>query len=362
VIADRLPALDGVRAIAALTIVAYHVAFVVNGLGGPAAGWLAHLNIGVTIFFVLSGLLLSGPLLRPDRPRLDRYAARRALRIVPAYWVALPIVALWLGGTDVFTADRGPQYLLFAQQYSADTFTGGIGQAWTLNVEVVFYALLPLWALALRRAGSLAARLGLLAGCFAASLVYKALVAPHSIVALTWFPGFVDHFCLGIALALLAAAGVRLPARAAAGLWAAALAGYLALGWAGGVVGTTDVERALVGHTAKGLIAVALVAPAVLAASAPARLLGTPALRWVGLVSYGVYLWHLVWIEQLHRWGVHDAAGLPAFTVAAVAGALLLGWASWELVERPAMAVGRRLERRPGRRPADVLVQEHSAP
>jgi peptidoglycan/LPS O-acetylase OafA/YrhL len=173
---------------------------------------------------------------------------------------------------------------------------------------------------------------------------------------------------LGMGVAVLAAAGVRLPGRWALALWGAAIAGWLALGAAGGVPGSTDVERALIGHTAKGLIAVAVLAPAVLAPPAAVRPLAAPALRWVGMVSYGVYLWHLAWIEQLDRWAVQDAVGTPGFTVAATAGALLLGWASWELVERPAIAFGRRLEDRMASRPpresreAEIVAREYGAP
>jgi peptidoglycan/LPS O-acetylase OafA/YrhL len=111
--------------------------------------------VGVTIFFVISGFLLYRPFvlaqLQEERlPRVRSYAVRRFLRIVPCYWVALTVVALVLGLDDVFTASGIPTYYGFLQAYSDDTFAGGIGQAWTLCVEVAFYAFLPVWAVFMR--------------------------------------------------------------------------------------------------------------------------------------------------------------------------------------------------------------------
>ena len=104
----RYPLVDAVRAIAALLILAYHAAFVLGGLTPDGAGrWFAHLNVGVPLFFAISGFLLYRPFVaarldgRPP-PGLRAYWVRRALRIVPAYWLALTIVAIVLGRDQIF--------------------------------------------------------------------------------------------------------------------------------------------------------------------------------------------------------------------------------------------------------------------
>jgi peptidoglycan/LPS O-acetylase OafA/YrhL len=99
----RFPLLDATRAIAALSIVAYHVAFFARATEhGVSGALLSRLGVGVTIFFVISGFVLYRPMVRarwdgePPRPLRD-YASRRALRIVPAYWLALTVLAIYPG-------------------------------------------------------------------------------------------------------------------------------------------------------------------------------------------------------------------------------------------------------------------------
>src|SRR5204862_3957625 len=83
-------------------------------------------------------------------PRVARYARRRVLRIVPAYWLALTVLALFPGIVGAFSGDWW-RYYFFLQLYSSHTLGGGIPVAWTLCVEASFYVLLPLWAIAMRR-------------------------------------------------------------------------------------------------------------------------------------------------------------------------------------------------------------------
>ncbi len=351
----RLGPVDGLRAVAALSVLAYHVAFALGGFDGPAGPWLVHLNVGVALFFVLSGFLLARPFaaarLRGDAwPDVGAYGLRRALRIVPAYWVALPVVLLVTG------AAARPELFLFAQVYSAETFTAGIGQAWTLCVEVAFYAFLPLWALA-RRRSTLRGELAALAALFAAGVAWKAGVAEDA-TRVAWPPAFLDHFALGMAVAAVSVVRpVRVPAAALLAL--AAVAGLVALGFAGGAPGGGPVARALIAHEVKGLVAVALLVAALAAAGLPGRVLGAAPLRAVGVISYGVYLWHLLVVEQLAAAGWAETAGVPLFALSALAASLVLGAASWVLVERPSIALARRLEARPG---PGVPAQEHAAP
>src|ERR1700709_1272546 len=144
----RFPLFDGLRAIAALSVLVYHSAFYAGAQTQSAFGEvLTRLNIGVAIFFVISGFLLYRPFVaaRLDHkhgPGALAYARRRVLRIVPAYWVALTILAFYPGVGGLWS-DSWPIFYGFGQVYSVDTVLGGIGPAWTLCTEGVFYAFLP---------------------------------------------------------------------------------------------------------------------------------------------------------------------------------------------------------------------------
>ena len=153
----RFPLLDSVRAIAALSVLVFHASFwsKITLTGSALAPFLTRLDVGVAIFFVLSGFLLYRPFVRAHlqgtpEPRAVAYGWRRALRILPAYWLALTVIALVVPKPDTFQADHAVVYYGFLQIYG-DLVFGGISQAWTLCVEVTFYAMLPLWALAMRR-------------------------------------------------------------------------------------------------------------------------------------------------------------------------------------------------------------------
>ena len=141
----KLDGFDGLRSLAALSVVTYHVAL--SGAfahAGSLAPILWELKGGVAIFFVISGALLYLPYARAigDRATLPdwrTYAGRRAVRILPAYWVALTVVAIGPFGAGVFGPDAGSYYGL-SQIYSPQTVLGGLGVAWSLCVEVSFYA------------------------------------------------------------------------------------------------------------------------------------------------------------------------------------------------------------------------------
>ena len=155
---SRLPALTGLRGVAALLVVGTHAAFATGYLNHPYLGAVyARLEIGVAVFFVLSGFLLFRPWVRAAAdgeasPSLSRFARHRVRRIVPAY--AVTVVATFEIYT-VFTPGPNPgqtwqgilRYLTFTQIYTADYLTTmlhpGLSQMWSMAVEVAFYAALP---------------------------------------------------------------------------------------------------------------------------------------------------------------------------------------------------------------------------
>jgi peptidoglycan/LPS O-acetylase OafA/YrhL len=353
----RFPHVDALRAIAALSIVAYHLAFLLGGFDLVVVGrWLARLNVGVPLFFAISGFLLYRPWVRArlagaPAPSTGVYALRRVLRILPAYWLALTAIALMVGRSDVFNGPDAAVYYGLLQGYDAGRFTGGIGPAWTLTIEVAFYALLPLLALAMRRvAGGVRAELAMLAGLILFSLTVKVVVlaavdhgAPAYLVLLAALPSQLDMFAAGMALAVVSAAGIG---RADGRWWLVALAAFVVLGlW----TPAADGPRVLGEHALQTGVAVALLAPAVLGEGdrGVRGLLAWRPLAWVGLVSYGVYLWHLDTLRELVD------AGLSAGAVVVLGTALSigLGAASWYGLERYAQRLGHPRSREP--RPAE---------
>jgi peptidoglycan/LPS O-acetylase OafA/YrhL len=372
----RFPLVDSVRALAALSVFAYHVGFHFDvAQQGALAPYSRQLNIGVAIFFVISGFVLYRPFAgarhRGDPPpELVPYAVRRALRIVPAYWVALPIAALMLGLSDVFTPRGIVTYFGFLQIYDTQTIVGGIGPAWTLCVEVSFYAALPLWALLLRRVRGdfLLTELGMLAALAAGSLAWKAaflyLVPPDTpgwLPAQIWLPAFADHFAIGMALAVCSVAAPAWLRRLDSPTWLpwlAAAGGFVLLS-AGTEPGVSYDGGALWQHELRGVIGALLLLPAVATLTGEGvarRVLGRPALLWLGLVSYGFYLWHWPIIRALED----EGAGVALLTLAALGLTVAAAAASWYVIERPAQRFGRTRFGRIGARaeeggePADV--------
>ena len=140
-----------------LGVVVYHVFIFTGALNrarGSATSRRRRRPKGPILFFAISGFLLYRPWVASraagkPAPRTLRYARRRALRILPAYWFALIVLGIWPGITGVFTGDWW-RYDFFLQLYDTDTLGLGIPVAWTLCVEVTFYLALPLWVAAVR--------------------------------------------------------------------------------------------------------------------------------------------------------------------------------------------------------------------
>ena len=356
----RLPLIDSCRALAALSVLLFHVGAIGGGnADGPLRGLGSHLGIGVPIFFAISGFVLYRPFaaacvgLRPW-PKLGRYARRRVLRIVPAYWAALTLLGLLVGLPGVFSGDWW-RYYGFVQIYDSATFDQGLGVAWTLCIEVTFYLALPIYALALawvrRRSSTVAGfrleLLVLLALAFG-SIAFRALTAiPHTnISAASTLPGTFVWFVPGMVLALWsvnAEAGVigagPIHGRSVSAVcWLGAIGLYVMLCYAG--------LPATAGDIVVVVIAALFLLPAVRARlvhehalqGIPERVLRARSLMWLGMISYAVYLYHAVLIAWLKDHGaarvfpLNDWIGL-AFT--GIVTTLFVAAASWYLLERP---------------------------
>jgi peptidoglycan/LPS O-acetylase OafA/YrhL len=364
----RFPLLDAARALAALAVFAGHT---VTGTYTFAAnphlfGWAAQLAYqGVALFFLISGFLLYRPFLiarRGGRPlRARDYARRRVLRIVPAYWAALTVF-IALGFVTGVTTHNWWIFYGFGQIYSPRLIGQGIGVAWTLCIEVTFYAALPVIAFVAARLSrerrSLRGDVILLTVLSAASLAFRAHYSSFSDVAtVSTLPGTFLWFALGMGMAVRSVAAEGRPppegpARLPPGAWpllswlAAAIAFFLLHELAANTDSLGATAGAVSTHILYGVAAMFILLPAVsqpAARGAVPRLLRTRTLAWVGLVSYAFYLYHTIVIAQLEQLASNDHIAARYLFVAT--GGLLISLAcaaaSYYMLERPAMRIGR---------------------
>jgi peptidoglycan/LPS O-acetylase OafA/YrhL len=383
----RFPLFDGLRALAAGAILVTHVAGLTTFNTGNALGaYTARLNMGVAFFFVISGFLLYRPFLaarfagrRP--PRIRDYARRRVLRIVPAYWLALTVLAATVGLCGAFTGDWWVYYF-FLQNLRPATTLCGIGTAWSLALEASFYIALPLWAMLMARIQR-GRPVRAMVRIEAAALLAVSLA---SIIARTWsfaatgrqtaidvtLVGNADWFAYGMVLALASVAlqgreresrVVRLVSDHAWLPWA--LAGFLwwldatQLGMSRSLPPIYDDGRWLAEHLIFPAVGFLLALPAAFGdqrRGLPRRILGNRMLAWFGLVSYGVFLWHQPLMPTiLDHGGLDLIPGMPFVSALIAVGAVstAVAAASYYIVERPILRFKDRRRRPPPAPTAD---------
>ncbi len=332
----RFPLFDSLRAIAVLAVVTFHVTSITGDVNRHVIGDLFAVlgNQGLTLFFVISGFLLYRPFVaaraaQASRPNTWRYARRRALRIVPAYWTALTVLAIFPGIVGVFTGDWW-RYYFFLQLYSSHTLNGGIPVAWTLCVEVSFYIALPIWAIAIRRVRLGSGPRSWLTSEFAALALLAVVGATFQVLASRQIVsnsvsdsllGESMWFALGMAIAVASVAdsrggtssrAVRIVTEHSLLCWlgaAVCLVGVAAVLHPGGLLNIIltlrtkqPLGRTLGSLLLTGVLMTLLVSPAVFGergGGLPRRILRAAPLAWLGLISYGVYLWHLPVAEWL---------------------------------------------------------------
>ncbi|MDQ1650669.1 MAG: hypothetical protein QOG60_2726, partial [Frankiaceae bacterium] len=353
-----VPALDGLRAVAVVAVVAFHfgVGFVRGGL------------LGVDIFFVLSGFLITSLLLdehvRRGTVRLREFWGRRARRLLPALLllvVAVVVSSRWL--TDQTDAGSLRDDAIATLAYVANWHFAASGQdyfgalaadspllhTWSLGIEEQFYVVWPLVVVLLLRLrrGERWLRYVAVAGA-AASTAWLTHLALQGVGTSRLYYGTdtrIAALLVGAALATLR------PARLAGGDAGLRNEGrrdeLLRRGVAGlGVVGAIALTVAVFVMRGEdpvlyhgGFLVVALAAAAVIAAavgtpgSALSRALSVAPLRLVGRVSYGIYLWH--WPVQLVVTRSRTELGGWALVTARVLITMVLATASYLLVERP---------------------------
>ncbi|WP_142274552.1 acyltransferase family protein [Mycobacterium scrofulaceum] len=362
-----LPAVEGMRACAAMGVVVTHVAFQTGHSSGVTGRLFGRFDLAVAVFFALSGFLLwrghaAAARGLSARPRTGHYLRSRAVRIMPAYVVAVVVILTLLPDADHASPTVWLANLTLTQIYVPLTLTGGLTQMWSLSVEVSFYLALPILALLARRL-PVGGRVPAIAALAALSWAWG-WVPIHSgsgTNPLNWPPAFFSWFAAGMLLAEWVHSPVGLPVRLARRrvvMAAVAVLAYLLaaspLAGPEGLIPGTATQFAV--KTAAGsLVALALVAPLVLdRIDTPHRLLGSTAMVTLGRWSYGLFVWHLAALAM-----VFPVLGTFAFTgrmPAVLALTLIFGWAiaavSYGLVESPCREALRRWEKR--ERPAET--------
>lgn len=391
---ERYPCFDGLRAIAAVAVLMHHAsietAFSVRGkwrLPGTHVTWMVghyftRMDAGVQIFFLISGFLLYRPFVaaafggRPA-PSTRRFFRRRFLRIFPAYWVAYVSIALFVGLDMPIGGARSmlEQFFLVHLYDLGDggaRALGGISQSWTLVVELSFYAFVPLYAWCIRRVADRAhmsrvrVEVAGLVSLYAVSVVWRAVdtwvfTGALRNLAQYWLPAQLDLFAMGMALAVVKTWSERRTAPVAALetvgrldwlSWMCAAAAFTLVTFGIGlpsILQTVWGWHAYAKQLLYGLTAFFLLLPAVFGPQdrgVTRRFLRLAPVAYLGMVSYGIYLWHQAFLKKIHQWGgwapkpgenplAGFRGGFTVHVLAALALSATVASLSWYLVERP---------------------------
>src|SRR6201986_297214 len=202
-----LPAVEGMRACAAIGLVVTHVAFQTGHSGGVDGRLFGRFDLAVAVFFALSGFLLwrshaaAARGLAP-RPATGHYLRSRVVRIMPAYLVAVVVILTLLPDADHPSLTVWLANLSLTQVYVPLTLTHGLTQMWSLSVEVTFYLALPILALLAARL-PVRGRVPAIAALGVASWFWGWIpfAAPAGVNPLNWPPAFFSWFAAGMLLA-----------------------------------------------------------------------------------------------------------------------------------------------------------------
>jgi len=356
-----LPALDGVRAFAVAGVLAYHLGF----------GWASGGYLGVDLFFVLSGFLITSLLLEEwattARLRLGAFWARRARRLLPALFLVLFAIAAYV----VLNGRFGPPgsaalvdlnglrgdalatlfyvanwHAIFAHQSYFAQFSAPspLEHTWSLAIEEQFYLFWPpILLLVLWRARGWWRRVGLVVTVVGA-LVSAGLMAwlyhPGADPTRVYFGTDTRIFDMlaGATIAMLAAARAQPGGRARSALHVAAPLAAVALGYfwvtAGSAGGLPPGFMFRGGFLLCAVLGAVLIADVRQFHQGPlGSALSIQPLRWIGMISYGIYLWH--WPIFVYMSQARTGLSGSALDLSRIAATVALAAASYYLVERP---------------------------
>ncbi len=388
--AQRFAGLEGLRTIGVVAVFVTHNAFATGTTFNPGnrvtllgreIKWsllLGHLEIGPAIFFMISAFLLYRPFAAAlyaghSVPSYSAFLRRRAVRVFPAYWIAI-VVLYATNSIEIRNWLHALRVMTLTQIYTQEDFFANrtLVPTWTLATEITFYFFLIAYVACMRRGKALTPEQRLrrelvvvIALCVVAFAWRFVVYHVHSLpeVAEFWLPGTVDLFALGLGLA--AVDGYARTGRSVArwdrwatpaDMWALlAVVSFLAvpvLFDASAGIGVSRGWDAYGRNFFQMLCAFFLLVPVVFgdqSRGAYRRLVRLRPMAYVGTVSYGIYLWHDHWIVE----AIHWSGGVEALRahfwlvgISAAALSLVFGSMSYHWLERPALDVDARRDRR----------------
>lgn len=330
------------RGFASLGVVVFHlltISALLRASGVPA--FVLSWNSGVDFFFVLSGFLLSLPFMGSEKVSLRTFYTKRIFRILPVYYLSIGIL-----GSALLLANRATIWqvlvsLVFGQSFSPATFNSINGVNWTLVIEEIFYATLPMFAILFTKDRWKFS----LPVCIALSVAYRFVIiqdfSSSNLAFYLWqYPSFVGHYAVGLTLANLYVRG-RMNFGFGSSLPALFVVGILVItqyeiGQAYSIGNNLVALPGLVFAFEYGaLIFFTLTSPV----SSWARRIFTngPAL-FAGKISYSTYTWHLPVEVALFQMGLPIAIWAPT----AVGLAVLTAIFSYRNLEVPCLQLRNR--------------------
>lgn len=386
----EFPVLDTLRAVGALAVFTTHAAFWAgaytrDGVGGTL---LARLDVGVAVFFVLSGFLLARPFLARSMlghpaPPVRRYLYKRALRILPLYLVTAVLALALITKNDGLGPRDWAVTLVLGNTFVDPTLPNGLTHMWSLAVEVSFYLVLPLLMLAAvgrqklldpRRVTAVVVLLAAVSAWWILAGVPRVGAATHAQPG-QWLPAYLGWFGIGIFLALVELLARRdrwtpVTSRVIAlahqpGACWAIVAGLLLVA-ATPIAGPSMLAAPTVGQVLTKNLLYAVVGALVVLTGVFAeadgryrRLMSHPAGRHLGNVSFGFFCLHLpvlhlvMWVTG---WQLFEGRFVAIWTIGLLVS-LAAAELAYRLVETPALRLRDArmsdLRRRP---PADTIA------